>query len=201
MPSTCACSIVYWRHDVEFARHDVDAQRQPVPCTCCRSAPPEICRRTHTSGWGMFNGAHIPRAGECSTARRPTGEGQVRPAEYGANLAARKDADAERRDADARLGVCVNIPRGSELEGNIRGNDYLMTFEELGSGFALMPPIPYQPVLLMRDNAGEILKVPVNDFEAYVRWGSPPERCLTTLVVDAWGNPAIRRQCSLLISP
>ena len=88
-----------------------------------------------------------------------------------------------------------------ELEGNIRGNDYLMTFEELGSGFALIPPIPYQPVLLMRDNAGEILKVPVNDFEAYVRWGSPPERCLTTLVVDAWGNPAIRRQCSLLISP
>ena len=72
--------------------------------------------------------------------------------------------------------------------GNIRGNDYLMTFEELGSGFALIPPIPYQPVLLMRDNAGEILKVPVNDFEAYVRWGSPPERCLTTLVVDAWGN-------------
>ena len=108
----------------------------------------------------MFDGAHIPRAGECSTARRPTSEGQGRPAEYGANLAARKDADAERRDADARLGVCVNIPRGSELEGNIRGNDYLMTFEELGSGFALIPPIPYQPVLLMRDNAGKILKAP-----------------------------------------
>ena len=40
-------------------------------------------------------GAHIPWAGECSAAHRPTYEGQVRPAECGANLAARRDADAE----------------------------------------------------------------------------------------------------------
>ena len=40
-------------------------------------------------------GAHIPWAAECSAAHRSTYEGQVRPAECGANLAARRDADAE----------------------------------------------------------------------------------------------------------
>ena len=46
--------------------------------------------RAHTS-------LGISRAGECSTARRPTSEGQVRPAGYGANLAARKGRRPPRR--------------------------------------------------------------------------------------------------------
>ena len=46
-------------------------------------------------------GAHIPRAVECSTARRPTSEGQVRPAEYGANLAARRWATIASASASA----------------------------------------------------------------------------------------------------
>ena len=70
-------------------------------------------------------GAHIPRAGECSTAHTYLGPGNVQRREdprvrvrfvlrsTAANLAARRDADAGRRDADARLSVCVSIPRGS----------------------------------------------------------------------------------------
>ena len=50
----------------------------------------------HLSAHGLLH-----RAGECSTARRPTSEGQVRPAEYGANLAARRWATTASASASA----------------------------------------------------------------------------------------------------